>query len=142
MTFKVDLEGVEAWAAGQILPPGSHNVEVVEAKEGESGTGKPQLELELLAYEGEYEGGTIRDWIVVIPKTAGKVKQLLAAFGVGDLDSEVAFEAEDLKGKKAQILVRNEPYDGKDRSRVKAYEPVGELATASNGSGSEDDLPF
>lgn len=146
MSFELDMEGVEAWQAGDILPPGHHEIIVTESKEGTSSGGYPQLELELTATGGEYEGGSIRDWVVVIPSTAGKVKQLLEAFGVKVPDGSLSFEASDLDGKTARILIREEPgQDGKPRSRVKAYEPSeGTTAATSNGQRSEDKdpLPF
>lgn len=138
--FSIDLTDVEAWEASDILPSGTHRVEVIKAEEGSSSNGNPQLELELRAYEGEYQDGTIRDWIVVTPKTAGKVKQILGAFGADKLDGQVNFGPEDVMGKKAQIIVRTEPYNGQERSRVKAYEAASESAPASKSD--EEDLPF
>lgn len=146
MTLTIDLTNVEAWEAGDILPPGTHYVEVASAAEGTSSNGNPQLELEMRAVGGEYEGGTIRDWIHFTPKTAGKVKQVLGAFGVGDLDSQVSLSADDLLGKRAQILVRTETYDGKERTKIKAYEAAASPAENGNGSSpaksDSDDLPF
>lgn len=134
--FDMDVTDVEAWEASDILPPGTHKVEVIKAEEGTSSGGHPQLELELRAYEGEYQDGTIRDWIVVIPSTAGKVKQILEAFGIEKL---VGYGAEDFKSRKAQVIVRNELREGQERSRVKAYEPVSDSAAAKSD---EEPLPF
>jgi Protein of unknown function (DUF669) len=139
--FSIDLTDVEAWEASDILPSGTHKVEVIKAEEGSSSNGNPQLELELRAYDGEYQDGTIRDWIVVTPKTAGKVKQILGAFGADKLDGQVKFGPEDVMGKKAQIIVRTEPYNGQERSRVKAYEVVSATTTAAPVSD-EEPLPF
>jgi hypothetical protein len=146
MTLELDLTGVEAWAAGDILPSGTHTVEVTESKEGTSSGGHPQVELDLRCVAGQYVDGTIKDWIVVIPKTAGKVKQILEAFGVANLDGKVSFEASDLKGKRANIVVREEPYDGQMKSKVKAYEPASEVAqtngSAPDSKADDEDLPF
>lgn len=145
MSFELDMKDVDAWEAGDILPAGHHDIEVASAAEGQSTGGHPQLELELTATGGEYEGGRIRDWVVVIPSTAGKVKQVLEAFGVEVPNSSVRFGASDLNGKRARILVREEPdQEGKLRARVKAYEPL-EAVASSNGSTAkkdDDDLPF
>lgn len=147
MPFELDMTDVEAWVAGDILPAGTHTIEVTDTEEGTSSGGHPQAELDMRCVSGQYVDGTIKDWIVVIPKTAGKVKQILEAFGVENLDGKVTFSASDLKGKRANIVVREEPYDGKPRSKVKAYEPASEVA-ATNGSepteakADEDDLPF
>lgn len=147
MSFELDMTDVETWSAGDFLPPGHHEVQVVSSTQGTSSGGHPQLELELTATGGEYEGGSIRDWIVVIPSTAGKVKQLLEALGVEVPNGALSFEASSLEGKRARILVREEQgQDGKLRSRVKAYEASeGETGqAAANGAAKQDKdpLPF
>lgn len=134
--FDMDVTDVEAWEASDILPPGTHKVEVIKAEEGTSSGGHPQLELELRAYTGEHQDGTIRDWIVVIPSTAGKVKQILEAFGIEKL---VGYGAEDFKSRRAQIIVRTEPRDGQEYSKVRAYEPVSDSTAAKSD---EEPLPF
>lgn len=146
MTLEMDLGGVEAWEAGSILPPGRHLVKVVEASEGKSASGHPQLELKLEATDGEYAGGTIRDWITFSAKAAGRVKQVLLALGWAELDGKVSVNPDDVVGRKAWIVVRTEPYDGKDRSKVMAYEAADgaeSTPSASNGAKADDeDLPF
>jgi len=145
MTLTADLTNVEAWAPGDILPPGTHEVIVIAASEGTSSAGNPQLELEMQACAGENEGGTIRDWVHFTPKTAGKVKQVLEAFGMA-AEGAVSIEAPAFVNKRAQILVRQELYNGEQRTKVKAYSPASEAApaAASNGQAKpdSDDLPF
>lgn len=148
MSFELDMTDVETWTTGDILPPGHHEIQVVSSDQGQSSGGHPQLELELTATGGEYEGGSIRDWIVVIPSTAGKVKQLLEALGVEVPNGALSFNAGDLVDKRARILVREEQgQDGKLRSKVKSYEASeGEPAAAGvDGAGAKQDkdpLPF
>jgi hypothetical protein len=144
--LEMDFTDVEAWEAGEILPAGTHDVTVIKAEESMSSSGNPQLELELEAFEGPNKGGRIRDWITVIPTTAGKVKQVLTALGL-EVDGKYTIDPDNLVGRKAQILVRNELYDGKERSKVKGYEPSGATGGASppstNGAKKdEEDLPF
>lgn len=146
MTLTADLTDVEAWAAGDILPPGTHQVIVIAAEEGKSSAGNPQLEVEMQATAGEHQGGTIRDWIHFTPKTAGKVKQVLEAFGMAS-DGSISVEASAFINKRAQILVREELYNGETKTKVKAYSPAsGEApAATSNGQSAKSDndgLPF
>jgi hypothetical protein len=56
----------------------------------------------------------------------------------------VSFEASELKGKRCRIIVRNELYDGKERTKVKAYQSVGAATNGSAASTTDDDksLPF
>lgn len=131
--MKIDLTGVDAWEGGVLITaPFDGVVEVDSATEGQSSGGNPQGELELRAVEGEQQGSTIRDWVVVTPNSLGKVKQVLEAFGVSNLDGEVEFDWSELVGKRCRIVVRDEAYNGEWKTRVKAYQAVG--AAATNGS--------
>jgi hypothetical protein len=142
--MKVDLTGVEAWEGAVILPPGEYLVEVDDATEETSGSGHPQIKFEMRAVGGEQEGGTIRDWVTITAQSLGRVKQVLDALGVADLDTVVSFEPAELVGKRCRIVVRNEMYEGKERTKVKAYQPAG---AATNGHAAPTgtdvaDLPF
>jgi hypothetical protein len=66
-----------AWdvRTGQMLPAGRHVCEVYEIEGGgNSSGGYPQIELKVGNADGE-----MRDWIVVLPSTIGKVVQLTDA---------------------------------------------------------------
>lgn len=146
MTIEMNLDGVEAWKGGAILPPGSYNCTIASAEEGTSKGGHPQIEVKLEALDGDYAGGTITDWIVITEGSMGRVRQLLEAGDFQIPEGNFALAASDLAGLKVRILVREEPKNdgsGDMRSRVKAYEPVGEaVAASSNGRDKDDDLPF
>jgi hypothetical protein len=69
----------ETWdVGGSFLPRGDHKVEVLSAETGRSTNNYPQVELQV----GNAQG-SIRDWIVVIQSTLGKVVQLTEALGLG-----------------------------------------------------------
>lgn len=135
------VEGIkeaEAWKGGGVLSAGYHTVRIEEAKEGESTNRHPQFELEF----GNDEG-SIRDWLVVVPSTMGKLKQLLDATGV-EPDNEEVTPAQ-LEGKKLMIHVRMEPHQDPskgDRARVNQYLPL-KNSEGPNGAPADDsDLPF
>lgn len=147
-----NLDQAEAWSARTILGPGKHQVVIESAEESTSSGGHPEIQLEFEGI-GASAGGGIKDWLVVIPKTYGKVKMLLEAAGIavegGDWDMPVA----SLKGKKVAIYVtqkpdRNDPT--KVRSEVVGYEPVGDtdgVPMDTNGLGAgekiaDEDIPF
>jgi hypothetical protein len=164
MTINMNLDGVEPWAAGEILPPGEHVCRIDSAEESTSSGGHPQFELEMRCTAGDYVGGSIRDWIVITSATLGKVRQLLEATGLQIPSGAFAFDASSLRGRGVKILVREEPtQDGTGtRSRVKAYmaasgdngfaAPAGVIGAASSqlplgGASSsaqqhDDDIPF
>jgi hypothetical protein len=156
----INLSGIEAvdpWeGGGAILPPGDYLVTCSSADVGETSTGKPQIEVQLEAANGL----GIRDWIVVTPKSLGRVKFILAAgFGVDlakvNIDN---FDPSILVGRKTSILVATEPRRDdptQTRTVVQAYRPVGEhpgdrqdvpadtSGLPGNGSAAaDDDVPF
>jgi len=146
MTIDMNLDGVDAWAGGALLSPGTHICRITEAAEGKSTGGHPQIELSLEAIDGPEQGGTIKDWIVIVQATLGKVKQLFDAAGYEPPPGDFAFDASALVGRTVKIIVREEPKgDGSSdtRNRVKAYDAPGEpVAAGQNGHSSEPDIPF
>lgn len=144
-----NLEREEAWKVSNILPPGWHVCKITDSQETESGQGNPQIELDLEAIGGDNAGGSIKDWIVVVPQTYGKVKQLLQAAGVevpaGDAQLDVAV----LKGREVSILVKQEPkFDdpSKTVNKVAGYDMPRFVAPPGNGAGAtskaDADIPF
>lgn len=150
------IKEVEAWkSTGGMLPVGWHTVQIERAEEGTTRTsGNPQIELEFVASNGD----SIKEWLVVVPATLGKVKALLEASGVqipeGD-DPELPTRA--LIGKKLDVYVGLEPdYNDptRDRRRVQGFAKPGEKAKpgasspghpgdpGNPGLTDDDDLPF
>jgi hypothetical protein len=154
----------KAWnvsEGGGILPAGEHVVQIVDVEgDGNSSGGYPQI----VVNAGNDEG-TIRDWIVVIPSTIGKVVQLTDAAGL-DRPSDAQVDADGagyrldpryldkLVGKQVGVVVRDEP-DRQDptrtRQRVAGWVPVGAVKksdVASDGfepvapAVDDDDIPF
>ena len=142
--MKVNLDGVEAWKGGGLLPPGTHHVEITDATEKTSTGGNPQVEVELRAVGGEYDGGTLRDWLTLTPEAMGRVRQFLEAVRYEIPAGEFDMPVTQLVGRQCQIVVREELYNGETKTKVKAYErPEGDVpAAAGAGGGKDDDLPF
>lgn len=114
------LKDAEAWKGGGVLPAGYHTVKIEDAKEGTSSGGHPQFELEF-----GNDTGSIRDWLVVVPTTIGKVKQLVDATGIELADEEIT--AGMLQGRRLMIHVRMEPHQDPakgERARVNEYLPL------------------
>jgi hypothetical protein len=144
---KINLDGVEAWKGGMLLPPGVHAVEITDAEEKTSSNGTPQAEFEFRAIGGDHDGGTIRDWLTLTPEAFGRVRQFLEAVRYQIPPGEFEMPTAQLKGRQCVIVVRNELYQGQERTKVKAYQPLqGDIPTptgvgATNGKD-DDDLPF
>jgi hypothetical protein len=155
-----------AWTVsegGEILPAGEHLVEIEEVDGGnKSSGGHPQIEVRLSNNEGQ-----IRDWIVVIPATIGRVAMFTDAAGLDrPSDAQVTAEGsgyrldarylDQLIGRKVGVVVRDEK-DRNDptrtRQRVAGYVPASSVAgksdVPSDTSGFDqpkqlvaDDIPF
>ena len=149
-----DIDGEESWAVGRMLPLGVHDVTIAEVAQSNTSNNNPQIEMKFANKEGDY----IRDWLVVVPNTYGKVLQLLEAVGIEPQPGDWDFDPGTLFEKRLQIRVGEEP-DREDptqmRSRVFAYMALGTvtqtggdvpadttgLVGATSGS-SDDDIPF
>lgn len=149
--LEINLDGVEPWKGGDILPIGDHLSRAVEVEEGKSSGGHFQLEVTWEAVAGDFTGGQIRDWVVVTENSMGKVKSLLMSCGVDVPAGAFALSADMIKGRAAMILVRNQPKpDGTPQNRVVAYQaPSSDVTPAAATMGSaqpaakaEEPVPF
>ena len=135
-----DMDKVEAWKGGAVLQPGKHKVVILTAEEGKSSGGYPQVEMDFEAEDGT---GSIRDWLVFSgEESLGKAKMLLDALGIVSESGEWEFPTTTLLGRKLVITVADQPYQGKSKMRVVGYAPPGSDVPGSNGSGTDDDIPF
>lgn len=136
-----DMDQVEAWSSGVMLPVGWHLVTVDEAEEGTSSGQHPQLELAFTGNEG-----SIRDWLVDTEAARGKIKSMLEAAGIEIGGGDWELDPSSLVGRKLEIYVGEEPDrddPAKMRRRVKAYRPPQGGNGSSGGAVSgQPDLPF
>lgn len=149
MKIEKDLNEEQAWQGGGGLNPGKHLLRVIEAGEGTSTGGHPQGELNLEAIQGEEQGGTIRDWIVVTPQSYGKFKALLEAFQMSLPAVGEDFDWSTMVGKVAWGRVSRDLESEKKYNKVVAYisaeniDLPGDVGSFKSGqSGTEDDIPF
>lgn len=149
-----NMDEERAWAGG-ILGPGRHECVVTDVEEQTSSGGHPQMVLTLEAVAGPEEGSTVKDWVVVIPSTFGKVKQILEAAGVEIQGGDWTFDASVLRGRRVAVLVREEPKRSDpsqtvsvvaaySRPRVDGEVPADLDGLGGNGSASQSDqdIPF
>jgi hypothetical protein len=148
------FETEEPWSVNDstILPAGDHVVHVASIESGYSRNGYPQIELEV-----GNKDGTLRDWLVITPRTRGKIVQFVNALGASyptaaDIGADDGLSQEyldKLKGLSCKILARDEPKMNNPEqmiTRIKAYAPAGDQSDQSNGSQqsqpADDALPF
>lgn len=149
----VNLDEVEAWeATGAILPPGRHACVIADVDEGTSSGGHPQLTVRSESLDPQQAGAGITDWIVITPKSLGRVRQFLEAAGVEIPEGEFKIPSAKLFDKKLTVFVKDgtKP-DGTKKTEVAAYAPfeasdvpadTAGLGAGNGTGGSEPDVPF
>lgn len=146
MGATINLDGVDAWSAGAVLPPGWHDVRI-ETAEDEESNGHPVIALQMSAVGGEHAGFGVRDWIHVTAKSLGKVRQFLEAAKVEIPSGDFELPTSKLVGRTTRVLVAEEPKNSdptKMVSVVKAYVLAEGKAPASSGAvpKADQDIPF
>lgn len=139
----------EAWevSTDTILTAGDHATKVQEAEKGISSGGYPQV----IVKTGN-DTGQIRDWLVITPRSIGKIVQLTDALGVPrptdeDIADTETYELTDAYvaawvGKPVGTIVRSEPDQknpGQTRDRVAGYVPVSQIAGQPGSSDVSND---
>lgn len=153
MAVKIgDLSGVTA-GAFPLLPEGTYVVRVVDASEGTSSNGNPQIIVDLEVVDGEQKGQTLRDWITVTEKALGRVKGILAALRYEIPDGDFELPSSALIGRTASVLVRHEDYvsnagEHKVSAKIRVWEEAPDAYVAAPGAPvsaaqkPDDDIPF
>jgi hypothetical protein len=149
-----NLDQAEAWSAHQPLDLGWNNVTCLEPEEGQSGGGHPAIRMRF----EDREGKSLKNQLVVIESTYGKVLQFLNAINVqpqgGDWDLAEAIPS--FAGRKLRVFVVEKPGredPSKTFREVEAYDVVNGQSTSdipadTAGMGvaaamtRDDDIPF
>jgi hypothetical protein len=135
------------------VEPGDYEVEVVDAVESLSKSGREMIELKLKTSAGSY----LYDFLVFIPNAFWKIDSFRAATGEHVTpDEETEITADDLIGRTGTVRLTIEEYNGKKRNKVVAWltpkpgrmpgaksTPAAKPATQSQPKSIEDDdIPF
>ena len=134
------------------VEPGDYEVEVVDAVESLSKSGREMIELKLKTSAGSY----LSDFLVFIPNASWKIDSFRAATGEAVTpDEETEIVADDLVGRTGTARLVVEEYNGKKRNKVVAWlspkpgrmpakaTPAAKPATQPQPQSTEDDdIPF
>jgi hypothetical protein len=119
------------------IPQGEYNVEVAEAKVGESQSGNAKIDVRYKVLDGEYEGRIVFETLSFHPKALWRTKKTLMALGFPE-DFSGEIDPEMLLSKMAKITVAVEtgrgadPETGEaypDRNTIKKTQPIGTKAS-------------
>jgi hypothetical protein len=153
-----DLSKTDAWRADDQLPPGTYLMKIIEAEDGTSSGGNPQIVLDLAVVGGEWKGAEKRDWITVTEASLGRVVQVLQAFDYPIPEGEFELKVADLVGRTAEVVLRPESWTDREGNaregvKVKGYRRPGtssdvdnDASGFANGNGGtpqkDEKLPF
>ena len=119
--IEVDFNGVES-GGSRSIPDGTYLVEVKKITQEEgSDSGEPYLAWQFKVVEGKYKGATLFDNTSLQPQALWKLKTLLECLGEEVPDSTMRLVLSDYIGRRVQVEVTNEEYNGKDRPRITGY---------------------
>jgi len=161
-----DYGSADSWdidsESSGLLPVGSHVCTITEVDNGTSSNNHPQIELQVEDANGRQR----RDWVVITPRTVGKVAMLFDSAGAerpqqGEFDPNSGALTDAcvarLKGKKIGVVVRLEDSfrnPGTQEPRIAGYvEPAritddapadtrGMNAGASAAAAADEKVPF
>jgi len=118
---------------GGYVAPGRYAVVIEDAEQGESSQKKtPQLTVWLRVVGSEYDGTTLVDNLYLTDASMFRVVGFLQALGIPTPKQRITLKVRAFLNKKAFVVVEDDTYNGKTRSRVQAYERfAGEGSTAA-----------
>jgi hypothetical protein len=109
-----NLAEADAWdgEGGNFPIPGNYIFEITAAVQENSSQGKPQLMLDLVVVQGETteteNGKTMKHWVSLTAKAAGRLKNLLDACGI--VPAPEGFDDQELPGKQFWAEVFEDEY--------------------------------
>lgn len=140
------FDGVETKTFDEI-PEGTYLGMIEKTEVGESNN-HPTLRCQFRIVTGDYKDRVISDWLHFTQNAAGVVLSKITAAGVEPPTGLANAEEYAIKlghllvPKRAEIVVREKPYNGEMRIKVTAWKSA--PAGLSNGSSptDDDDIPF
>ena len=154
MAVQADFTGIEPSTGWEPLPEGEYVMVVHEVEEVTAKTGTPGIRVTFRVAVGEHRDHPVTDTLWITPKAMPFVMQRLEALGVQVPNGPLTIDERLLHGRRAQLLVRHEPWEDRDGNarvaeRVKAYEPVpGDSSSTPDPlanavpARTDDDIPF
>lgn len=125
----------EAGEGFQPIPPGPYTVECEKAEPTTSTSQKPQIKVTLRVLGGDHNGRKLFDQFTLTagnPAALGFFFDNMAAFGLdrsffaglGQMANPMAYVAQMLLGRQANISVKMDTYQGVERNKVAQYRPI------------------
>lgn len=120
MKKKLDFTGVETF---QIIPEGTHVVKIAKVLDKTFQSGSDGFSVAFEGVAGPGKGCQVFDNFPIVDTALWKIKTLLEAVGI-KADGKVMLDTDKLIGKRLEIDVELEEYQGKDKPVVKAMRKI------------------
>lgn len=120
-TINIDLSNYKD-RLGQRVQPGRYKVIVEDAEVDTARSGNTMINLWFRLVEGEFEGATITDRLVLTEKSLFRVVGFMQAIGIPTPKKRLQVNLRQFIGKYLEVDVDDgEPYNGRVRSEVRGY---------------------
>lgn len=130
-SVEVDFDGVES--GRKILPEGTYEVTVNEAKKGKSKNDQPKVSFEFEVTEGKFKGNKLFEECSLQKQALFKLKNVLTALGLEIPNKAFDLNLKELIGLTCFVEVGHEVYEGKKKNRILEY------INPEDSEGEEDD---
>ena len=123
---------------GSRVVPGTYRVQVEDAEITESAAKNQMINLWFTVIEGEFQGQTVVDRLVLTEKSLFRVVGFMQGIGLPTPKKKLKLNVRQFVGRVLDIDVEDgEPYNGRIRSEVRGYRKVAGVNQANSGA----DLP-
>lgn len=136
MKKKLDFTGVETF---QIMPEGVHVVKVAKVTDKTFQSGSDGFSVAFEGVAGPGKGCQAFDNFPIVDTALWKIKTLLEAVGM-KADGKVMLDTDKLVGKRLEIDVELEEYQGKDKPVVKTMRKIVRTETEETEDEDADNL--
>ena len=129
------------FGGGGLLPEDVYTVFAYDAKFGSSSGGFPQITVDFQILGGDYNGRTVRGWLIN-GNGMTQLDELLAACGVergDDGNWHLSDDFNEVNGVLLQVALEDNEWEGRVNSRPVAFLPNDPIGQRYEDFGTEDD---
>lgn len=140
----VDMGTIEDAAEFGVVPNGKYLCEVIECVASETAKGNEMWNITMKIVGGKFNNRRIWDRVVFAEgKAMSRMKLVTTRLGIAK-DFKGNLRPDMLMGRRANVTVETEEYDGKERNKVTfdGYEKIEGNGAAEKPSDDYDSIPF
>lgn len=137
----IDLSNYKDRVGTRVIP-GTYRVQVEDVELTESSNKNPMVNMWFTCLDGEFQGQTLTDRLVLTEKSMFRVVGFMQAIGLPTPKKKLKLNIRQFIGRVLDVEVDDgEPYNGRIRSEVRGYKKVPGSAAADVEDSIEDTVP-